>query len=243
MRKLFNLALATISFLLIVAFANAEEIVITGNLPPYSYMENDQHKGVAADIVKEIINRIGHNHPPIIYPWPRALKKSKVSDNIIIFPLGRIPAREKEYLWVGPIVNDHVVFYNRANDKKEYSSLDDLKNETIGVLRGAPPEIKLKKLGFTGLDSVTNEQTNLRKLEANRINSWFVADLIGQHTIRQQKKKMSDYRVSFVAGDLIFYIGMSLNMKDLAQKWQKILDSMKADGTYAKILKDNFIKQ
>ena len=220
----------------------ADISIVTGEIVPYSYKFEGHQIGVGSDIVAEISKRIGFEKKPASLPWPRALKYS-LEDDTIIYPLARTKSRENQYLWIGPIVNDYLAFYVRADDKKTYNSIEDFKNLKIGASRGAPPSKRLAAMGFKDLDLVTAERNNALKLKKGRIDAWYATQLICEFNFRNEGFKQSDFRLAYRDVKLIFYLGASKNLGSEVQKWQSVLDDMKKDGTHKKILIKNHVTQ
>ena len=221
---------------------HAEIRIVTADIQPFSYSQDGQHVGVGPDIVKEICTRLSIDTPSAVYPWARAVSMSTEPDTII-YPFSRTPSREQHYVWVGPIYSDNLVFLTATSQTTQFTSHDDFKHvKSIGVIRSSAPHQRLIKLGYTNIDVVTDEKNNALKLAANRISAWYASELITQHVLRQLNIDHMNYRVAYVDFEMQVYIGMSLNLKDEATRWQHALDAMKQDGTYAKILERNHIQ-
>ena len=216
---------------------NADSIqILTGELPPYSYTDGNEHTGIGGDIVNEIFKRTKTPYPIQSLPWSRSVVLSQKEDNRLIYPLGRTKERENNYLWIGPILEDRLVFLVRASDERTFGSLDDFKDLKVGVLLNAPPQKRLQGLNFTKIDTVHSEDVNIKKLLKGRLDAWYAAERIMMHTIDKEGFDKNEFKVGFVDRELIFYIGASKSLATLAAAWQKTLDEMKSDGTYQKIV-------
>ena len=75
-----------ISFLAVTALAvapvrlvaeNGPVTVLTGPLPPYSYQENNDYKGLLTDIFLELSTKRNLKYKLTSKPWPRAISESK----------------------------------------------------------------------------------------------------------------------------------------------------------------------
>ncbi len=220
---------------------HAEIRIVTGDIQPFSYRQDDQQVGVGPDIVKEICQRLSIHTPSTVYPWARAVNMSTQPDTII-YPFSRMSSREQNYVWVGPIYSDNLVFITAASNTTSFTSHDDFKHmKRIGVIRSSASHQRLIKLGFDNIEDVNDEKNNALKLEKNRISAWYASELITQHVMRQLKIDHTNYRVAYIDLHMQVYIGMSLNLKDEATRWQHALNAMKQDGTYARILKHHHI--
>ncbi len=215
---------------------NAESRILTGDIQPFSYSQDGKHIGVGPGIVGEICRRLSIETPSTIYPWARAVDLSTEPDTII-YPLARIPSREKNYLWVGPIYADNLVFITKKSNSNQFTSNDDFKRlKRVGVIRYSAPHNRLKKFGFENINVTTDEKSNALKFEKGRIDAWYASELIARHVMRQLDIDHSNYKVAHIDIRMKVYIGMSLNLIDEAKRWQSILDEMKQDGTFARIL-------
>ncbi len=229
--------IAFLSITIGTAFAGQARIkIVTGELPPYSFKENGGVSGIAAGIVQEIMTRTGFTQNIIIRPWSRAIHLSTGNDRMT-FPLARLPYREDQYRWVGPILNDKLVFVVPATDTSDYNTPNDFKHLKVGVIKGAPPASRLGKAGFTKLQIVTDEGTNAKKILAGRLDAWYTSHLIMRDTFKKMGIDESKIKVVLSDLDITMYVGASKNLEKAAGKWQEALDNMKSDGTFQKLLK------
>jgi polar amino acid transport system substrate-binding protein len=145
----------------------------------------------------------------------------------------RTEEREKMFKWVGPIASNKWVFFAKKGSGITLGSLEDAKKvEKIGTYKDDAAESFIKAEGFTNIDSVVNDDQNVPKLMAGRINLWIVGELQGIHKakakgVADQLEKVLDVK------DTQLYIAFSKNTSDAeVAKWQAALDAMKADGSY-----------
>lgn len=239
---LFSLILALLFLFTNPAYGQNNKIkIVTGDLPPYSYMDKGEHVGVATEIVQEMINRVGYSGNMLVRPWARAILKSE-GDNRLTFPLARLPYRENKYNWVGPILQDRLVFAMRASDKRTFKSINDLKNLRVGVIKGAPTLARLQKLGFNNLDVTTLETSIARKLLLKRVEAWFSTELMIHFILRELNTDLSKVRIAYADLNISMYVAASKNLESKIDVWQKALDGMKSDGVYNDILMRNNIE-
>lgn len=216
--------------------------VITGELPPYAYSKNKQLTGVVTDIVKAIMQQVGYKQLIAVKPWARAIKIS-YTKNMMIFPIARLPYREKKYLWIGPILTDAFTFAVKKQNSQLYTSISNFIPLKVGVNRGAPTAIRLTKLGFNNLQLVNGESINANMLLKGRFDAWYTTRLMTQHVIQQLKQPPNAVRIAFTDITIRMYIAASLNLKVASQRWQQALDQLKRDGTYQNILTQYGITQ
>ena len=97
--------------------------------PPYQYIENNQAKGIAVEIIKEAIRRTGVNGVNFsFYPWNRAVLMTKTGHSDILFNAGKNKERQQwgEYVESTLIQQKYVLF--KIKDSS-FSVSPDLNNE------------------------------------------------------------------------------------------------------------------
>jgi len=89
-----NIILAIV--FLTITSANSTEIkVITEHYPPLQIVENGKPiRGLAIDIMKELLRKTEIQTNIQTYPWARAYKMALSEENILIFSLTRTKERE-----------------------------------------------------------------------------------------------------------------------------------------------------
>ena len=152
---------------------SAELTILTENLPPLNYIENDMLVGPSVEIVKEIQRRVGSSEPIQVYPWARAYKMAIEKENVVLFGTTHTKVRDSLFKWVGPLATKRDILVARKGSGIKINSLEDAeKVGSIGTLRDDTRERLLKSQGFINLEPVSNEQLNAQKLVLGRIDLW-----------------------------------------------------------------------
>jgi len=213
--------------------------IFTSEIPPFAYKAEDgEITGIATEVVRKIMHRIGHTGNIIVEPWKRVLVNSE--QGRLSYPVSRTPDREKQYRWkwIGPILSQRYTLTVLASNAQVFNTIDDFKKMRIGVIRGAPSETRLAKLGFLQIDDVTAEDQNLKKLIAGRIDAWYATDLITQGVVKQLGIDKSLIKTAFSEERIDIYIVAAPDVDDkVVGLWQKALDEIKSDGTFLEIMK------
>lgn len=207
--------------------------IMTEEYPPFNFTEEGKLTGLSTEVVQQLAKKIGHPEKIEMLPWARAYGLIQQSDGQILFSMTRTEEREKMFKWVGPIASNKWVFFAKKGSGITLGSLEDAKKvEKIGTYKDDAAESFIKAEGFTNIDSVVNDDQNVPKLMAGRINLWIVGELQGIHKakakgVADQLEKVLDVK------DTQLYIAFSKNTSDAeVAKWQAALDAMKADGSY-----------
>jgi polar amino acid transport system substrate-binding protein len=237
-RTLFHVAVALILFAGQAVFA-AELVILTENLPPLNYLENDVLVGPSVEIVQAIQKRVDSDEPIQVYPWARAYKRALVEENVILFGMTFTKDRKPKFKWVGPLATKRDILVARKDAGFRINSLEDARKvKRIGTLRDDTREILLKSYGFSNLESVSDEQLNAKKLALGRIDLWAykipglrtVCDLAGvDHTQFVEVLHLRETKLM---------IAFSKNTSDaIVRQWQAAFDEISADGTILQIQK------
>jgi len=211
--------------------------VLTEELKPYNYKEKGKVTGLSVEIVREIMNKLGHPDTIKILPWSRAYNLALNNPGYILFSTVRTPERENLFKWAGPLGADVVALFARKGSGISISSLDDARKvKSIGAYKDDVGEVVLKKLGFTNLHSVVDDRLNVKKLAAGRIDLWISNELIGQSLARDMGYD-DQLEAVYKQENGFLYLAFSRQTPDEeVARWQKAFDELKSGGRYAEIL-------
>jgi len=210
--------------------------ITSGELPPYSYLEKNELTGLSVEIVKELQKRVAYKYKIRNKPWGRVIKES-YEPNTMTFPLARVPYREKQYKWIGPIYTDSFVFVVKKENYKKIHTINELKDITVGVNLGAPTTKRLQSLDFTKLIIITSEIKLSKMFIRDRFYAWYSPKLMIYDMLNKLDYNLNDVSVLYKDKALKWYIVTSLDVDDqIINLWQKELDNMKLDGSFEKII-------
>jgi len=220
---------------------NAEEItklnIFTEEYPPLSFLENGKITGLSTEVVQEIMRRNSRDDEIRLVKWDHGYKAVLEEPNTVLFSTAMTPERKSQMQWVGPIAALSTNFYAVKKSGLKISNLGNAKKvDKIATVKDYYSEQILQKEGFTNLESSIDEATALGKL-FNRETQLFVSTNTIMPTMLQKiGTQMDDVESVFTLSTDLIYIAFSLQTSpDLVTSWQKTLDEMKQDGTFAKI--------
>lgn len=219
----------------------AEPQVMTEEYPPFSYHVDGEARGFCVEIVRRILDRLGHDDTPIVfYPWARAYMKLKTEDGHVLFPMVRSAERESLFRFVGPVFEDDVYFYRRAGSSVTVETLDDARRVgSIGVTRDDFYHQLLTGFGFANLDISASQVHDFRKLAQGRV------DLVpmGERTLSSfvgRQFGLDPAMFERVGPALLrpeIFIAFSRSTPDaIVARWQGALDELKDAGVYGAIM-------
>lgn len=214
-------------------------IILTENLPPLNYVEDGVLVGPSVEIVREIQKRVGSNEQIEVYPWARAYKMALEEENIVLFSTTYTKDRHDKFKWIGPLAKKRDILIAKKSSGIEINSLEDAKKvKRIGTLRDDTRELLLKSLGFSNLESVSDEQQNAKKLILGRIDLW-AYKIPGLRTICDLSGvNYDEFKEVYHLREIEVMIAFSKNSPDqIVQKWREAFNEMLADNTILKIKK------
>jgi polar amino acid transport system substrate-binding protein len=217
----------------------AQLTILTENMPPLNYIENDVLVGPSVEIVKEIQRRVGSHEPIQVYPWARAYKMALEEENVVLFGTTHTQVRDTLFKWVGPLATKRDILVAKKGSGFKINSLEDAKKVgRIGTLRDDTRELLLKSQGFTNLEPVSDEHLNAQKLALGRIDLWAykkpglrtICDLAGvDHNELEEVYHLREVNIS---------IAFSNQSADsIVEAWKSAFEAMLADGTIMQIRK------
>lgn len=123
--------------------------VVTENLFPLNYFDENTGdvKGVATQIIKQVLDDTGYQYSIELMPWSEAYGKALSEKNTIIYSMAKIPARENKFFWLSKITELNYGLYTPNIDLTKLS-LDEIKDLYITVTRNDLSHHLLKDMGF-----------------------------------------------------------------------------------------------
>lgn len=216
--------------------AHASDLYInTEEYPPYNYTnKTGQLDGFSTRIVQEMLARAGMNATIKSKPWSKALNEAKDKSRYCVYSTTRTPEREQLFNWVGPLVtNSFAAFRAASRDDLHAHSLLDLKGLKIGGYVGDAATAHIKRKGLSVIESLKDEE-NVTKIKNREIDVW----VGGKYTLPLLAKKNGVKLIElFTFNQSIMSLACNITIDAaIISKLQDVLDDMKADGSYGKLL-------
>ncbi len=242
MRSFFSLLICLL--LICPSIAAAEQLDIQAVVyPPLVYAEDGKLWGVAPEVVEEIQKLVGDINQLKVTPWLRAYKQAQEAPMQAVFAIVRIPEREKLFKWVGPIFSEGDYFFKRKGSSLKVRSLKDGKSvKRIAVRKDGYTHQALVANGFDNLDVGPSYDSSYRKLAEGRVDLVLMGERTYSYMVKSAGLDPDIFeRTQFKFADSGAWLAFSPDVPDeLVAKWQKALDTLKANGVYDEIMERNF---
>ena len=256
--------LAVFALLLIICgHVRAQELrVLTEHIPDASYPCGNKICGFHADIIHEIMNRVGLKIKIEMMPWKRAYHLLSTEPNIVLYATAYTKERADKFQWCGPLSVTKFVFLRLKKNPLTLSGLEDAKGLIIGTYADDVREELLSQAGFdpktfTHFHGSDAGLQNLKMLLMGRIDVWVTAVSTGfltfdqfrancdenasyePYVCPQIKNKTNEdiLEVAYTIDQYYLYAAFSKETSPkIVRQWQAVLDQIKKDGTYQTIM-------
>ena len=225
-----------------VLLSQAEPLQLyTEEYPPVSFSVKGRAEGMASELVRELLKRLGESGEISVVPWARGYHTVQQTPNTALFATIRNAEREPLFQWVGPILLAQDSFYALKNSGIQLHDLTDVaKAGPVAVPRDWFSYQELRNLGLTNLLGVTEPEQMFKMLKRGRVKL-IVADNLSFYSTGDAAQQVDyltakdvevalPYRASL--GYITFWHGTD---PAVIQRWQRELDAMKADGSFSRI--------
>ena len=225
-----------------VLLSQAEPLQLyTEEYPPVSFSVKGRAEGMASELVRELLKRLGESGEISVVPWARGYHTVQQTPNTALFATIRNAEREPLFQWVGPILLAQDSFYALKNSGIQLHDLTDVaKAGPVAVPRDWFTYQELRSLGLQNLLGVTEPEQMFKMLKRGRVKL-IVADNLSFYSTGDAAQQVDyltardvevalPYRASL--GYITFWHGTD---PTVIQRWQRELDAMKADGSFSRI--------
>jgi polar amino acid transport system substrate-binding protein len=219
---------AAVALCVVATVAQASETKVLGNESmPFCGMVNGKPAGMAVEILNAATREGGPSFSfDFSAPWPRAQAQTHEQTNLAIIPFTRTPEREANYKWIAELFpyRVHLVTIGRTAPLQSVMEAKDL---DVGVLNGSSAVPLITKLGFTKLQTVANDDINVRKISAGHLGAWVVSQYVDKYLyakIGQDPAQLQygpdvgdEYHI-YIAADVAFPDADAKSIKDAVER-------------------------
>lgn len=90
----------------------------TEEWPPYNFSERESLRGIATDTLRALCHEAGLACRIQSVPWARAYRNAQHTPNTLVYSTARLPEREQEFHWIGPIAPRVTWVYGRRGAER-----------------------------------------------------------------------------------------------------------------------------
>ncbi|MBF0588130.1 MAG: transporter substrate-binding domain-containing protein [Magnetococcales bacterium] len=220
----------------------------TVQFPPFTYMQDGKVTGVATEIVRTVVERMGYTPQFEIYPTKRAKNMAKTGRVAGLFTITKNAERQAMFHFSRPLAVIQDVFFKNKKRAIDWTHMGDLKPYIVGATDGynyAPVFLKaLRDRVFRAemIASHTPELQHLRKLASGRIDLAICEINVCNHIIRQWAPTLDsiDFIQRYIGPVRTFHIGFTRQWPDaeqLVKRFNQELEKFRREGGLKRIYK------
>lgn len=228
----------------IAAYAEETITLTNGEWPPY-FSEEFVYGGVGSRICKKAFALEGIDVEYEFLPWKRGLKSAELGQYAGSLGWRKTPEREKVFHFSTPLISVDSVFFHRKGSSFDWETLDDVGSMTVGATLGYTYIEMLRpyieKYGGK-LDIAPNDEMNLHKLAAGRIDLFPCAKAVGYYILRTKALPgtgdlIRHHPKPILEGEIYLVISKKQPRgKDLIKRFNRGLKKLKESGLYDRYL-------
>jgi len=218
--------------------------IVTEEFPPYNYTQNGALKGLSTEVVQAVLDELDETAQTEVLPWARALKTAERNPNVLIYSIGRIPARELLFKWVGVIAPaEFYLFGLKQRPDIRIDALEDAKQYTIATVNQDVREQYLTSKGFVKgkqLRPTRRYAQGFEKMRLGRIDLWAMNELVAYWIVRQaghdpEEALSKTFHLAELSSEGYYMAFGNRTSDTLVKRFRTALEAIKRNGTYARI--------
>lgn len=247
MLKLYKITLIFFYILLAgIIFPENPLDIVTVDYPPYEYVEDNEIKGIAVEIVIEVFRRMDQPISLREIPWARALKDLEAGEIDGAIEVFHTEDRENYLDFSNEILLDeYISLFVLKNSTIEFSGdFNTLAEYTFGIRKGFSYGYKFDEAVRKGIIKNLVVQVYDSERLFNLLSTGRVDILIGdkyalpyQYSLTKERQSIKRLKPDVQANPTYIVFSKKRNLKHVRDKFDNIIKQMKADGSYDEILK------
>lgn len=213
----------------------------TEQWPPYNYEEAGELKGISTDLLKAICAdaKVVCNFQ--LVPWARAYRIVGNVPNTVLFTTARKASREKDFLWVGPILPRSTWVFVKTPADKTTNPNRDISQMRFGIVRdeAARQDLLLAGVPVNSLVEDSSNSAVLRLLMSDAVDAMVDTEVAMAWNLRSANLSAGAVtRVSKLTEDGAYFFALNPR-SDLAvvQRLQASLEKLRRSGRVDAIVK------
>jgi len=153
--------------------SHAETIYVDEANPPFMYRAGDEAAGIYPALIRAIFRHAGINVDVVAVPWKRAIENLDANKGGGAGIYKNLE-RQKKYVFSQPIHVEQLMLYQRQSTFDNPTDIDDLRGQTVGVIRGWSYGDQIddaRKRGVFSASEATGDEQNFQMLALGRVDA------------------------------------------------------------------------
>ncbi|SLM32351.1 conserved hypothetical protein [Desulfamplus magnetovallimortis] len=213
-------------------------LICEKEFPPYNFIDASGNKtGLDTELITAVLNHLNIEFEISTAPWKRVVYSVDNNEVDFGYQFAGKPERFEKYWMVGPLRKEITLFaVNSASPIEDYSTLDGLKNYTIGHVLGYSYTPEFDKATFLKKETARDNNLLIKLLVNSRVDM-IIGDL---NTLSYSAKLKGEYeKIRFlptILKEVPRYVAFPKDRKEKAELFAKGLDEIQNNGVYQTIM-------
>ena len=185
-----------------------EVTIVTEDYAPYTYA-NDANEivGIAATKVQALFKQADIPFKIKVLPWKRAMKLQMEMDDVLIYPLSRIPEREGIYNWIAPLYTITLNIYALSENIDPDVDISAGKYKFVCAAESANCKV-IEGYGFPKSSIITTSGLSVAQMvelvERKRVDFMITSDEVFEYNLLKLELdadrfiKLTNYKTQYV---------------------------------------------
>lgn len=245
LKILLGFAVSLLSFSVYIQADETKISMYTESYPPYNMEINGKIQGISVDILDSMLQHMNSSQSKediVLTNWSRAYSIAQKKKNSMVFSTTLTDSRKPLFQWVGPIIKTQIGIIAPKSKNIKINSLNDLNNYKIGAVLKDIGELMLLEGGVDTkqIEHVSGNnaiELSFHKMEKNRIDMFAYEVNVALSSAKNLGFDPNKYEVVYTLNEGWLYYAFHKNTsKQIVQKWQDALDTVKSTGQYDTIV-------
>lgn len=243
--------LVPILLLVLSGSAHTEAVVVVEHWPPWEIAREPGGpvtQGVAVELARTIFGRMDVELIFRNAPWQRALTRIAKGSADIIPMISPTPERSRYMAFTDPVYTDELLLVTAAGRHAErrcqWRERDALRGKTIGMTRDyeyGPAWSRLMRERWLRIRRANNDLNHLKQALSGRVDLSLQYHSFLHSGLARTEVSRAEVRICSPAVEqapLHFGISRKSPLARRVDEFNRVLETMKVDGTYREILGD-----
>lgn len=233
----------TLPTLMTTGFAKTQKLSIAATeWAPLTSAETERN-GLLADITSEAMKRVGYETEIVILPWKRALEMTKKGRYDALLGASYLEERAVDFIYPTYAWRTYIYFHAMKGSRTwSYKNLKSLCPATVGILIGSFHRSALLESGCLKIHENSSIHQNILMLMRGRIDLYLAVPEVLHHYIDSKFPEAAGdiitLRPAYVEDKVYLIFPKTLPQSEtLAKDYDRGIELIKADGTYAEIIR------
>lgn len=162
-------------------------LVVTEDLWPFNYLEDNQIKGSATTLVKHLLAHAEMDYTLALLPWARSYQMAQTKPNVLIYTINHTASRHDKFHWITHIpIKVESNFYALADNQLPPQTKGSIKQLRVAALIDSVNDAYLMHNKFENISRVSRITQSVGMLKRGRVDLVISSESAILHAIRQK---------------------------------------------------------